>query len=254
MIVINVDGSNDLYQWDTNRSVVISGVDPSNEYQIHFKNVNMDSVIVKNATANSTDTVTARIPNELLQSEFPITLYIYGKIGDTVRTFTTSNLKVNPRPKPSDYVLPDDEDEAFNYITLLAKLNAVIDEISKTYATKKDLSDGKVTVHKAVCDQQGNPIHEHYVKIESLENEMIKVYGRIIDLSDEIQFSLLENNKKVIFSEAINLCWEFIKYNATDIEIVQNMIDNYDKKIGDIDTAIDSIIAIQNELLEEASE
>ena len=266
MITINADGMNDLFQWDINRSVVITGVDPSHEYQVHFKNLNMDSVIVKNATSYDTETVTARIPNELLQSEFPITLYIYGSIGDTVRTFTTADLKVIPRPKPSDYVLPDDEDEAFTYIKLKTELNALSDyiktlitEISKTYATKEELANtgggnSNITIDTDVDTFSSNPIANYAITryVDSLISKIISgetTVGR--SQNDFNGNNIVETyatkealaNGSFVVAEANVAQKAYNDFNGDLIE-VKNLATKEElvTQIGDVETSLENII------------
>lgn len=92
-----------LYQWDTNQTITVKGVDTSSVPDFHFCNRFSDVALVVTPTLSG-GSLTAEIPNILLQQGEPITVFIYQGIGaDGYRTIHEVRIVVTPRPKPADY-------------------------------------------------------------------------------------------------------------------------------------------------------
>lgn len=153
MIKIMVDNADEsLYQYDINRSLTISGLETRSESpEIHFTNYNMDSVIAKSATKIDGGDITARIPNELLVNRSPITFYVYDPLAESEKTIYSDQLSIIPRPKPADYILPDDEDAVTTYKKLVVEI-----ETLKSDKLGKDELSGAVDEALAKAKESGD--------------------------------------------------------------------------------------------------
>ena len=100
MIKLN-DGRNELWQWDTGRSLNIS----EQCDVVHFSNL-----IYGNAITVSVIDGVAKIPDELLQTGADLICWCF--VGDPENGYTklTKTFEVNKKPKPNDYVFtPTDQ-------------------------------------------------------------------------------------------------------------------------------------------------
>lgn len=219
MIVVTVENAESLYQYDMNRLIIISGLDPGPTYEIHFTNNNMNYVICKETTVDESGNIIAKIPNSLLQTTQPITLYVYGITDNVSKTYYKSWLEIKPRPKPDGYVLPDDEDDVARY----SKLEKQIED------TRGDVYDLSEFVHSDIDTRLGD-IESAFADVGNVQNELITEVAQARTDCEE-RFNNL-----------------FARADGTDVTITELEM-KHDKKIGDIESALDGIIAIQNGLL-----
>lgn len=119
-----------LYQWDTNQNVKISGIDfGSVAPQVHFCNKKSETALAVQGILQSDGSVIASVPNSLLTEPYDITAYIYLKTGVIGNTIKCIVLPVIARQMPSDYVLTSDKDIVeIHEIELEAK--AIIDNLT----------------------------------------------------------------------------------------------------------------------------
>ena len=101
-----------LYQWDRDVTLVMSDVEQyivDNNVTVHFANKMTEIAYVVQPTVDGT-TVSAAIPNALLQRADTINAYLYTNDGNgEKRTRKTVQLHVSARPMPEDYGLPIDD-------------------------------------------------------------------------------------------------------------------------------------------------
>lgn len=101
-----------LYQWDRDIILVMTGVDQSivdSDIAVHFSNKTSKTAYVIPPTVDGT-TVSASIPNALLQNAETISVYLYTNDGNGEgRTRRVEQIRVSPRPMPDDYDLPIDD-------------------------------------------------------------------------------------------------------------------------------------------------
>lgn len=224
MIVVKVDNTEKLYQYDINRLVIISGLDPGPTYEIHFTNNNSKEAIRKETTVDDSGNISAKIPNSLLQTTRPINLYVYGTIDNTSKTYYKSWLEIKARPKPDGYVLPDDEDD----VTTYAQLEKKIED------TRGDFYDFAEFIHGDIVP-----------KIDNLNASGITYNKRLDDI---------ENGNTTVGKASYAEGADIANSSATDA-LGNDIPTTYAKKselaeaIGDVETALDGIIAIQNNLL-----
>lgn len=112
------DGVNDiytenLYQWDTEQTLNISGVDfGSITPYVHFANKKSTVAKVVECKKQSDGSVNVSIPNSLLSEKYDILAYVYNNTGVTQKTIRTITIPIIPRLKPEAYYQPTDEDIA----------------------------------------------------------------------------------------------------------------------------------------------
>ena len=92
-----------LCQWDTNQTITISGVDMPPIPVFHFGNRLSNLALVVSPKVDG-DTLTANIPNVLLQQAETLLIYLYQDTDNLgYRTIHAIKIPVMPRPKPEDY-------------------------------------------------------------------------------------------------------------------------------------------------------
>lgn len=133
-----------LYQWDSNRSIVISGVDPCIVTEVHFCNIDSEEALVVSPRVSGND-VTAAIPNILLQKAKPILVYVFSQSESSEsRTVESTRIVVIARPKPANYVYY--ETEVFSYSAIDKRLLDLEESISEMIKS----------VNGATPDEYGN--------------------------------------------------------------------------------------------------
>lgn len=133
-----------LYQWDSNRSIVISGVDPCIVTEVHFCNIDSEEALVVSPRVSGND-VTAAIPNILLQKAKPILVYVFSQSESSEsRTVESTRIVVIARPKPANYVYY--ETEVFSYSAIDKRLLDLEESISEMIKS----------VNGATPDEDGN--------------------------------------------------------------------------------------------------
>lgn len=103
---------NSFTQWDVDQKVVITLDGCDSNYldiapEVHFCNVKRDEALIVRSTVSNRNTITAFVPNQLLQEPYPLLVYVY--LTDSVdvssqRTILRTEIPVRKRAKPSDYL------------------------------------------------------------------------------------------------------------------------------------------------------
>lgn len=109
-----------LYQWDTNQTVIINGIDADAVDEVHFCSVGSTETLVLKPTVIDSG-LSVEVPNILLQQSKPIAVYVVADDGNsTTHTIGEVRIIVAARAKPSDYVYT--ETEILHYHTLDARI------------------------------------------------------------------------------------------------------------------------------------
>lgn len=116
---------NDLFQWDTNRELEISGLNLSTLPEIHFANSKMSKAIVKQATSYENGVIRVSIPNVLLETATPIRVFICTHEGEKFISRYSLTINVKARPRPEDYIAEDDE-KIYSYNALENLVNNTV--------------------------------------------------------------------------------------------------------------------------------
>lgn len=102
-------------QWDSNRTIIIRGIDTSPIPMFHLAPACSETAYVVYGEING-DEIAVPVPNILLQQDKPIMLYAYYEYEDgTSKTDHTIVIPVIPRPMPYDYTY----EENFDYISVV---------------------------------------------------------------------------------------------------------------------------------------
>lgn len=101
------DGRSAFYQWDVGQKLTSPTLSAGDE--VHFYNVTLSHALVVKAYALDDGTVVADVPNILLQKPLVVKAYRYVKNADSSSTFLKTKVEVIKRAKPSDYVYTETE-------------------------------------------------------------------------------------------------------------------------------------------------
>lgn len=120
-----------LFQWDKNQVLEIRGLSLPLKPEIHFTKLSMDRAIVRQSNMDESGIITVTVPNSLLQTPYPIQVYVCGYENETFKTYTGLEINIVPRTKPADYKLENDP-EVYSFTELEYKVNNLNDGILKT--------------------------------------------------------------------------------------------------------------------------
>lgn len=93
----------DLYQWNTNISLVFEDGTLAGT-EVHFSNDKKTSI-----SKTIDDNLEVTVPDILFQKSLPIEVYLFIKDRDERYTKIRKFLKVLSRPKPADYIISEEE-------------------------------------------------------------------------------------------------------------------------------------------------
>lgn len=117
------NGRDEFWQWDLNQKLI---VDDNTCCEVHFCN-SVTGEVPPRPVREEGDVRVVDVPNELLQSNRPITAYVYVKNDGDCHTKKSQVFKVLTRPKPEDYVHTPEEvktwEDLQNQIGNLDELN-----------------------------------------------------------------------------------------------------------------------------------
>ena len=163
----NTYTANDLFQWDANRILEIYGLTLRSLPEIHFANARMSKAIVKQALSYENGVIKVKIPNILLETAIPITVYVCGYEGAEFISRYSLTINVKARQKPEDYIAEDDE-KIYSYNALenfvnntvinLKKENDILyDDVIKKVNAKYDetISKMNVAMDNAISEMRG---------------------------------------------------------------------------------------------------
>lgn len=117
MDVLKVDGGA-LYQWDTDRRVVVKPAEGCTVAEAHFANPDGDAAYIVELKTEE-ERIFAPIPNILLQGSGHIHVFATIVTAAGKRTICDKIFNIRPRQKPSDYVYT--ETEVYSIKTALEK-------------------------------------------------------------------------------------------------------------------------------------
>lgn len=140
----------ELCQWDTDVTIKVGGADTSSAPNFHFcQNGQQYAYVVPSTVSGSY--LTATVPNIVLQSRYPIIVYLYYTDGDGEgRSKYSVVLHLVPRLKPQDYTY----EENIGYINWLDKMT----EVNEWYSSLRSNAEAEVATFeaelKASADQE----------------------------------------------------------------------------------------------------
>lgn len=143
------DGRKELYQWDTDRKLIVDGECS----EVHFSN----KILGNSVDIDVVDGV-AKIPDEFLQTSKDLSVWAYVGNAESGYTKTMRAFKVNKRPKPADYVYTPSEIQSLKALAervkVLEETGGVTDEqiedAVKDYLDKNPIESNFVVKGKAL--------------------------------------------------------------------------------------------------------
>lgn len=103
------NGRQYFWQWDLNQKLVVSA-----PCIAHFDNGTTDEPLSVEPRINEQGVYVVDVPNILLQSAKPITVYAHVYDGDELYTRVSAEFLVKERPRPAEYVYTETEELTWN--------------------------------------------------------------------------------------------------------------------------------------------
>ena len=141
--------ASDLFQWDLNQVLEIAGLTIDFEPEIHFASAFNNEVIVQKGEVVENGVIRVRIPNILLQKAYSIVIVVCKADEDSFKSHYMYELPVQARPKPTNYVSEDDEEDIYSFSVLKSEIEKLykridtIDSDPKKYVILEDSETGQ---------------------------------------------------------------------------------------------------------------
>lgn len=215
------DGRQSFYQWDLNQQITSTSLKVGDE--IHFFNSKQPTALV--VIAYELDgKVVADVPNILLQSSQPIAVYRYITNGETAHTVEEYRFNVIQRARPDDYIYT--ETEVLTYKALDERI------------TKLENGGGTPSVEITV-DQTYDATSENA--------QSGKAVAEAIEINRDTVDNIMYDSS--IGTSPIRSVLDMVFRNAGEISRLRESIERLDNELGNIDIALDEIIAFQESLI-----
>lgn len=128
--------TDNVYQWDLNHTLKITGLIVDNAPTVHFCNKKSDLAIVVQSELED-GVITVPIPNQLLQEPYNIIAYVHLYNDNHAKTIEIINIPLIKRAKPDDYQFTGNVD-VMNFERLekditdfIAKCEDILEEINQ---------------------------------------------------------------------------------------------------------------------------
>lgn len=235
------DGREKFYQWDLNRKLIV--------YEPTIKEVHFSNCLCERARKCETYTegniTLVDVPNELLQEYLDI--YVYGYDGESTKH--SAVFDVVKRTKPADYIYTPTERETWE------ELEERIEELEKNGGSGGsnvlkveifDTDDGGYTI-----SHTPEQIQAHFREDGCVVVDYDDCFYTVNFVNEGEMYCHYHNNDGTIYQFYVR------DYGDNEIEVSHSVIKHatkaditeLEKNVGDIETALDTIIAIQNELI-----
>lgn len=140
-----------FFQWDVDQKIVIKLDGCNEDYldiapEVHYTNSKSNEALVVRSVVSNRDTITAPVPNLLLQQPYPLQVYVYltdSKHVSSQKTILYSEIPVRRRDKPSDYLYVENI-ERITAEKIKEEIEADIANLK--YTTIADINDKKNAV------------------------------------------------------------------------------------------------------------
>ena len=210
---LNGDTINKFYQWDIDQKIVINleGCDKNylkNAPEVHFCNSSRKEALVVRSAVSNHDTITADVPNVLLQEAYPLLVYVYltdANDSSSQKTILYSEIPVRKRAMPSDYlyvenitrVTAETIKKDIEQSTLEARTNAIAaitttkENDCKAVDDKKDefITTGKQLVKTAT----------------DIKNKIQTTYNSAVSVANKTQATIETNMNDLMLRNGLNL-------------------------------------------------
>lgn len=229
-----------LYQWEVGRKVQIDTYRNMRVDSVHFSNFgDTEALVVK--PKNENGKIVADIPNILLQSGKNIVVYSVNIAEDSTETILDCTFTVRNRAKPADYVYT--ETEVLTWESLDKRITALENGGGGLPILKGTTAEITPTqVAEAV--NKGQNVSIVYINEDGDEGGTFNCFTV---LGGAVASTMLVNDGEStvcvqLLGDVQNGEW-FV--SLTDVPTKEYV----DEQIGDLETALDRIIEIQNELI-----
>ena len=205
-----------FFQWDVDQKIVVKLEGCDKDYlniapEVHYCNIKSKEAYVVRSVVSNRDTITADVPNILLQQPYPLLVYIYLTDHADVssqKTILRSEVPVRKRHKPSDYMF--------------------VENIERITAEKI-----KQEIEADIANLKSETISDINNKKNAVIDSMNKSEKFITSVKGDAQ-NFITNTKNAAVSEITNLKNDTINYisgQRLEFERVGNGIINDTQKI-----------------------
>lgn len=148
-----------FFQWDVDQKIVVKLDGCDKDYlkiapEVHYCNVKSKKAYVVRSVVSNRDTITADVPNILLQQPYPLLVYIYLTDHNDVssqRTILRSEIPIRKRAEPHDYLFVENI-ERITAEQIKEEIEADIKNMKDE--TIKDIEDKKNEVLSSMKDAE----------------------------------------------------------------------------------------------------
>lgn len=179
----------EVYQWDNNRDLEIYGLTLASLPEIHFANARMNKAIVKQAESYENGVIKVKIPNALLETATPITIYICEHRDDEFISKYSLTINVKARLKPEDYI-EEDEEKIYSY-------NALENLVHDTVITLKEEND---TFHDEIIAEVTEMYENAVEEMTNIVNNVTIADAKTLDGYNAEDFVFASKPGKTVFN------------------------------------------------------
>lgn len=226
---LNDNTINNFFQWDVDQKIVIKIKGCDQEYlsiapEVHFTNVKRDEALIVRSTVSNGDTITADVPNILLQENYPLLVYVYLTDSQDVssqKTILYSEIPIRKRQKPSDYL----------YIENIKRITANM--------IKKEIEASTESARTNAINDINNTKNDAINTVNQKKNDFISTGNDLVDEATEIK-----NNTKKTYENVVEIAnqTQTTIENDIDIMIKQNGLILKTINDGDGNTTLSIVI------------
>lgn len=227
------NGINSFTQWDVDQKIVITLEGCDKNYldiapEVHFCNIKSKEALIVRSTVSNGNTITAFVPNILLQEHYPLLVYVY--LTDSIdvssqRTILKTEIPIRKRTKPSDYL----------YVENIERITAemIKEEI------ERDTEETRTEAINAIQDTKNDAIALITQYENQITNTKNDAYSFITDTKNEAVKSI-EN--------AMNETEEYISAEKEQFEITaQGILDDTEQIKADTQTIYEDTASIADQ-------
>lgn len=238
-----------FFQWDVDQKIVVKVSGCDERYldiapEVHYCNVKSKDALVVRSVVSNHDTITAPVPNLLLQQPYPLLVYVYltdSKDVSSQKTILHSEIPVRKRLKPNDYLYV----ENIERITaeqikeeIEADINRIKYEAINTINSEKNeaikyIDEGKKYITKIKDDAYTfitNTKDEAVNDIDGLKNDTINyISGKKLEF-ENIGKGIIADTQKIkddtlgVYNDTVKVAGETA--NKIEDEIRKMMLEN----------------------------
>lgn len=194
-----------FFQWDIDQKIVIHVKGCSENYleiapEIHFSNHKRKDALIVRSTVTNGETITADVPNILLQDACPLLVYVYLTNSQDVssqKTILFTEIPIRERPKPSDYLYVEnikritaekikDEIKA----SVESARSTAIQDINNTNASAKQSVNSTKSTFESTCTRLIN-------EATTIKNNTQTTYNNTVTAANQTQ-TKIENDMRTL--------------------------------------------------------